>query len=168
MTCTTRLLATALVVLLSSAALAYFIKLPLRLLASILRRKSENKRQLILGKLSASSVQDAIIVGFFHPYCNAGGGGERVLWAAIRATQDKYPNVMCVVYTGDQDASEATIISQVEHRFDIKLDPERLNFMYLSTRHWVAASFWPQFTLLGQSLGPLVLAYDAFSLLCPD
>lgn len=21
-------------------------------------------------------------IGFFHPYCNAGGGGERVLWVA--------------------------------------------------------------------------------------
>jgi len=26
-------------------------------------------------------------VGFFHPYCNAGGGGERVLWCAIRSIQ---------------------------------------------------------------------------------
>ena len=30
-----------------------------------------------------------IIVGFFHPYCNAGGGGERVLWCAIRSIQKK-------------------------------------------------------------------------------
>lgn len=29
------------------------------------------------------------VVGFFHPYCNAGGGGERVLWCAIRAIQFK-------------------------------------------------------------------------------
>jgi len=28
-------------------------------------------------------------VGFFHPYCNAGGGGERVLWVAIRCLQIK-------------------------------------------------------------------------------
>ena len=30
------------------------------------------------------------VVGFFHPYCNAGGGGERVLWVAIRALQKRY------------------------------------------------------------------------------
>ncbi len=30
-----------------------------------------------------------VVVGFFHPYCNAGGGGERVLWVAIRAIQQK-------------------------------------------------------------------------------
>lgn len=47
---------------------------------------------------------------------NAGGGGERVLWAAIRATQKKHPNVVCVVYTGDQDVDKATILSRVEVR----------------------------------------------------
>ncbi|KAJ9650228.1 asparagine-linked glycosylation protein, partial [Neophaeococcomyces mojaviensis] len=43
------------------------------------------------------------IIGFFHPFCNAGGGGERVLWAAIEATQRKYPKAICAVYTGDHD-----------------------------------------------------------------
>lgn len=28
-------------------------------------------------------------VGIFHPYCNAGGGGERVLWCAVRALQNE-------------------------------------------------------------------------------
>jgi alpha-1,2-mannosyltransferase len=26
-------------------------------------------------------------VGIFHPYCNAGGGGEKVLWVALQALQ---------------------------------------------------------------------------------
>lgn len=30
------------------------------------------------------------VVGFFHPYCNSGGGGERVLWAAVSAIQTRY------------------------------------------------------------------------------
>ena len=34
-------------------------------------------------------LQGRITVAFFHPYCNAGGGGERVLWCAIRALQTK-------------------------------------------------------------------------------
>jgi alpha-1,2-mannosyltransferase len=34
--------------------------------------------------------QKGTVVGFFHPYCNAGGGGERVLWAAIQAIQKRY------------------------------------------------------------------------------
>lgn len=44
-------------------------------------RKSKGKR------LASSSQQ---CVGVFHPYCNAGGGGERVLWCAIRALQKKW------------------------------------------------------------------------------
>ncbi|TAQ83417.1 hypothetical protein B7494_g8259 [Chlorociboria aeruginascens] len=108
------------------------------------------------------------IVGFFHPFCNAGGGGERVLWAAIRATQRRWPNAKCVVYTGDHDVDKSTILARVENRFNIHLHPPTITFLYLTTRSWVLASTWPHFTLLGQSIGSIVLAYDAFSLLVPD
>lgn len=48
---------------------------------------------------------------------NAGGGGERVLWAAIRATQDRWPKAKCVVYTGDHDVTKDAILSRVKvHR----------------------------------------------------
>ncbi|KAL2265740.1 hypothetical protein VTJ83DRAFT_6840 [Remersonia thermophila] len=108
------------------------------------------------------------IVGFFHPFCNAGGGGERVLWAAIRATQERYPRATCVVYTGDHGVSKAAMLSRVASRFNIHLHPPSVHFLYLSTRHWVLASTWPRFTLAGQSLGSVVMAWDAFSLLVPD
>lgn len=45
---------------------------------------------------------------------NAGGGGERVLWAAIRATQKRWPNAKCVVYTGDHDVDKRAILARVE------------------------------------------------------
>lgn len=32
---------------------------------------------------------DKINVAFLHPYCNAGGGGEKVLWVAIQTLQEK-------------------------------------------------------------------------------
>lgn len=125
------------------------------------------------------------IVGFFHPFwygsprffvyvhadcpsSNAGGGGERVLWAAIRATQKRWPKATCVVYTGDHDVDKAAILKRVKTRFNIHLHPPTVHFLYLTTRHWVLASTWPRFTLMGQSLGSIVLAYDAFSLLVPD
>jgi alpha-1,2-mannosyltransferase len=55
-----------------------------------------------------------------------------------------------------------------QSRFNIELHPPTVTFLYLTTRSWVLASSWPYFTLLGQSLGSLVLAWDAFSLLPPD
>lgn len=108
------------------------------------------------------------IVGFFHPFCNAGGGGERVLWAAVRTTQKRWPKTKCVVYTGDHDANKDAILRRVQSRFNIHLHPPTITFLYLSKRHWVLASTWPHFTLLGQSLGSMILVWDAFSLLVPD
>lgn len=106
-------------------------------------------------------------VAFFHPYCNAGGGGERVLWHAIEAITQKYPSAKIQVYTGDTDASPKEILKKVDKRFGIKL-PEDVNFLYLHKRAWIEASKYPHFTLLGQSLGSIVLAFEALDLLVPD
>ena len=48
------------------------------------------------------------------------------------------------------------------------MHPPTITFLYLTTRDWVLASSWPHFTLLGQSLGSIFLAWDAFQLLVPD
>ncbi|KAF3896273.1 putative alpha-mannosyltransferase [Trichophyton interdigitale] len=108
------------------------------------------------------------IVGFFHPFCNAGGGGERVLWAAIAAVQKRWPKAICAVYTGDHDVDKATMLKNIERRFNIQLHPPTVVFLYLSMRRYVLSSTWPHFTLLGQSIGSLILAHDAFTLLVPD
>lgn len=109
----------------------------------------------------------------FEPFAsdvlsNAGGGGERVLWAAIEATQTHYPNAICAVYTGDHEITKDLLVASVKKRFDITLQPHSLHFVFLSRRHFVLATTYPYFTLLGQSLGSLVLAYEAFSMLVPD
>ncbi|RYP69454.1 hypothetical protein DL771_006106 [Monosporascus sp. 5C6A] len=150
-----------------------------------LRKKTEGRRAMInqltgtsekdsqLGKAAAGepdasdSEWDGII-GFFHPFCNAGGGGERVLWAAIRATQRRWPKAKIVVYTGDHNVSKEKMLDRVQNSFSINIHPSTVHFLYLSTRHWVLPSTWPHVTLLGQSLGSLVVGWEAFSLLVPD
>ena len=47
--------------------------------------------KLKAAKVKAGQDSDCVSVAFFHPYCNAGGGGERVLWCAVRAVQTRYP-----------------------------------------------------------------------------
>ncbi|KAG8622760.1 hypothetical protein KVT40_009271 [Elsinoe batatas] len=131
-----------------------------KLESSTVLPSSENGKQ--------ESAQWQGVIGFFHPFCNAGGGGERVLWAAIRATQSRCPKALCVVYTGDHDVDKRAMLQNVETRFNIRLHAPRVVFLYLSTRHYVLASTWPHFTLLGQSLGSIVLAWDAFNLMAPD
>lgn len=58
--------------------------------------------------------------------------------------------------------------SALQTRFNIHLHAPTVNFLYLATRHWVLATTWPHFTLAGQSLGSLIMAWDAFSLVVPD
>lgn len=47
---------------------------------------------------------------------NAGGGGERVLWAAITAIQHKDSDIISVVYSGDTDTTKEKIIEKVKVR----------------------------------------------------
>lgn len=55
-----------------------------------------------------------------------------------------------------------------QNRFNIRLHHPTVVLLYLSARNYVLSSSYPHLTLLGQSLGSLILAYDAFSLLVPD
>jgi alpha-1,2-mannosyltransferase len=106
-------------------------------------------------------------VAFFHPYCNAGGGGERVLWTAIRALQNEHSHLKFVVYTGDQDVSGEDILRRAKERFNITL-LRPIKFVYLTKRKWVEASPYPYFTLLGQSIGSIFLGWEALVKFNPD
>ncbi|KZP13933.1 glycosyltransferase family 4 protein [Athelia psychrophila] len=133
-----------------------------------LRASNVSRRANVLRSLGVSDIQQKRILGFFHPYCNAGGGGERVLWTAIAMIQRTEPDVINVVYSGDTDASKQAIIDKVKARFDIALDPATLHFIFLRSRHLVEDAAWPRFTLIGQSLGSMYLAWEAMSALIPD
>eukprot|EP00051_Salpingoeca_urceolata_P001715 m.43472 g.43472 ORF g.43472 m.43472 type:complete len:355 (-) comp11637_c0_seq1:110-1174(-) len=138
------------------------------LLAVVARRRAHaHAVSLQLAKLRATQ-PDLTVVGFFHPYCNAGGGGERVLWAAINALQERHPHVHCIVYTGDIDATEEAIVAQVKQRFGQVVDRKRTSFAFLQTREWVEAKYYPSFTMLRQSLGSLVLGWEALCSVQPD
>jgi alpha-1,2-mannosyltransferase len=167
--------------------------LSLRILGQHLQKKSQKRKRYVLASVKAeiqaqktpdkdwgkvdgygktgqkTSNEDWDgVVGFFHPFCAAGGGGERVLWAAILATQKRWPKATCVVYSGDHDVDRNAMIEKARSSFGISLNPATLHISYLSTRRFVLANTYPSFTLLGQSLGSLALAYDAFSLITPD
>nr|XP_002129496.1 GDP-Man:Man(3)GlcNAc(2)-PP-Dol alpha-1,2-mannosyltransferase-like [Ciona intestinalis] len=105
------------------------------------------------------------VIGFFHPYCNAGGGGERVLWCAVRAIQESHPGVKCVVYTGDITSTASQILNKASSTFGITLS-NSVDFVFLRRRRWVEATRYPILTLLGQSMGSVWLGVEAL-LACP-
>lgn len=109
-----------------------------------------------------------ILYGFFHPYCNAGGGGEKVLWKAVQSTLERNQGNIALIYTGDTDSTPQEILNNVGKRFDYELDKDRIVFIYLKKRRFVDSKMWPRFTLLGQALGSALLTAEALYKCPPD
>jgi len=107
-------------------------------------------------------------IGFFHPYCNAGGGGERVLWVALKFLLERYPTFRYIVYTGDVDVSAVRILQNAKARFNIDISIDSVEFVYLTRRPWIEAYKYPHFTLLGQSIGSIYLGFEALGKFVPD
>jgi len=138
-------------------------------------------RCCLLKKPSTKSTNTKII-GFFHPFANSGGGGERVLWCAIKALEEMHLNPTSshsfhvIVYTGDNDATPESILKRCKDRFGVEFDSTTsvdsnkmiIDFQYLQKRAWVRAEKYPRFTLLGQSLGSMLLGWEALRLALPD
>ena len=101
-----------------------------------------------------------LVVGFFHPYCDSGGGGERVLWKCIAALQHLSPSLHCLVYTGDS-TPDSEIIDRACKRFNLPAFARRVEFVRLVNRPLLEASRYPRFTMLFQSLASLRVAHAA-------
>ena len=114
------------------------------------------------------------MVGFFHPYCAGGGGGERVLWRAVhsisRLSKELDRPLHVLIYTGDIGTTPEDILSGVSRQFDISIDPTALpvSFVYLRTRGLLDASLYPVLTMLAQSAASVVLAAEALFRGTPD
>ncbi|EEF34070.1 GDP-Man:Man(3)GlcNAc(2)-PP-Dol alpha-1,2-mannosyltransferase [Ricinus communis] len=111
--------------------------------------------QIINGRLNRKQA-----VGFFHPFTNDGGGGERVLWCAVKAIQEESPHLDCVIYTGDHDASPQSLASRATDRFGVNLLYPPM-VVHLYKRKWVEETSYPRFTVIGQSFGSIYLAWEA-------
>ena len=79
------------------------------------------------------------IIGFLHPFCNDGGGGERVLWVGVRDIIARYgDNLRIVVYTGDA-VNDADIRAHTQSRFGVSI-PSEVVFVRLALRGLRAAA----------------------------
>jgi alpha-1,2-mannosyltransferase len=101
-----------------------------------------------------------LVVGFFHPYCNSGGGGERVLWQAVQAVQALSHEIHILIYTGDSEAGE-DILHKAQVRFHLPPFQRPVEFVRLTRRSLVEADKYPRFTMIGQSWGSVLLALEA-------
>lgn len=65
------------------------------------------------------------------------------------------------------NSEPSKILDKAKSAFNISL-PQPVEFIYLNKRSWVEASRYPHFTLIGQSLGSLVLGLEALWKFVPD
>lgn len=67
----------------------------------------------------------ATVVGFFHPFCASGGGGERVLWKMLHTLTEQHAagllNCHVVVYAAEGDEDWAAVLAGASRRFGIDL-----------------------------------------------
>lgn len=134
-----------------SASVIAFAVFVVRLIVQVFCRNNARKR----------------VIGIFHPYCNAGGGGERVLWCIVKYLQEKWPQYEVVIYTGDTDVTSEQIMIKMRNNFkiDIKRSP---TFVFLTTRPVLEARHYPLFTLAAQSVASIVVGFEALFKCVPD
>ncbi|EPQ29320.1 uncharacterized protein PFL1_03075 [Pseudozyma flocculosa PF-1] len=140
------------------------------------KRINPSRRRKLLAELGIDEKKEMAegrprrtILGLFHPYCNAGGGGERVLFEAMAYHQREDPDLVMAVYTGDfPTASKAEILSKAKQRFGIDVGERNVVMVPLRNRHLVEDGYWRRLTLLGQSYGSVVMAFEAMGSLIPD
>eukprot|EP00189_Rhodosorus_marinus_P003077 CAMPEP_0113961916 /NCGR_PEP_ID=MMETSP0011_2-20120614/5604_1 /TAXON_ID=101924 /ORGANISM="Rhodosorus marinus" /LENGTH=443 /DNA_ID=CAMNT_0000973669 /DNA_START=572 /DNA_END=1903 /DNA_ORIENTATION=- /assembly_acc=CAM_ASM_000156 len=97
-------------------------------------------------------------VGFLHPSCGEGGGGERVLWRAVAALIAERENVEVVVFGGYGDPDDVKLKVQNQFGFDVD---RRVRIVQLRTGFWTKPSYFPVCTLLLQSLAGIIVTLEA-------
>ncbi|KAJ3319066.1 asparagine-linked glycosylation protein [Blyttiomyces sp. JEL0837] len=118
-------------------------------------------------QLGLSSAKGPVI-GFFHPFCDGGGGGERVLWTAIEGIQKESADAVCVIYAWDKVGSNEKVFAKVKTQFNIAFSEDRVKFLKLKSWQWLEAKRYKRLTLIGQSLGAVLTVWEALQLLIPD
>lgn len=113
-----------------------------------------------------------LIYGFLHPKADAGGGGERVLWAAVKQLLTDDKRAVAAIYVGAKEGlTQASILQNAAERFNIRFAAQEANRVVVIalTQAWlVDPNTFLLLTLISQAFGMAVLGYEAIANLMPD
>ena len=108
------------------------------------------------------------IIGFYHPFTNACGGGEKVLFLALKAITElaRSTNSKVIVYTVEnEDAHE--IVAKAAKRFNFKLDLE-FQLVRLTKRYFLDQHSVVKLSLVNQAIGNIISVIEAITICPPD
>lgn len=109
---------------------------------------------------------------------NAGGGGERVLWMAVKTLALLHAKLIkssqrplhVLIYSGDIGVDPKEILQRAEDHFGVQLRDISMpvTFVFVRGREWLEAARYPVLTMVGQSLGSLLLGLVCLLAFPPD
>ena len=105
-------------------------------------------------------------VAFFHPFAEGGGGGERVLWAAIQALQRESPDSELTIYCGEGWTPESLSIDAAR-RFNLTVAPT-FRTVPLQSRDALRPERYPRLTMVLQALGSIRVAIEGLKQHVPE
>lgn len=112
------------------------------------------------------------VLAFFHPYCDSGGGGERVLWMMIDAIlreKTSNSNVLIAIYSGETDKTDEQILRNVEDKFRISIKPTaNIIFVKIRSRTLLESKWYPVLTMLGQTAASILVGCECLVRFPPD
>lgn len=109
--------------------------------------------------------KEKLVIGFFHPFCHSGGGGERVLWCFIHVLlhqMNTKQKLKLIIYTSDVATSSIQeILQRVKSRFNLDISTVEVSFHPLKHTHLLLPRTYPRCTLFLQSLGSMIVGFQA-------
>ena len=128
---------------------------------------------IALKKFGRGEKVNVRILGIFHPHCDSGGGGERVLWVMIHALlkEDLFKeSLKIVIYAAKGDKHKKQMLSAVKDSFglDVTEQSERITFVPISSTALLEAKWYPVATMLFQSLASILVGLECLIRCAPD
>eukprot|EP01035_Chromulina_nebulosa_P020025 gene20025-26001_t len=113
------------------------------------------------------------LIAFFHPFCNSGGGGERVLWKMIEClllNKDLNLRYDITIYSGELSTSKYDILANVKCKFNIDLEAyhDNINICTIKSRFLLQSKWYPIATLICQSIASTIVGMECLLRFSPD
>ncbi|KAL4458357.1 hypothetical protein ABPG75_013222 [Micractinium tetrahymenae] len=105
-------------------------------------------------------------VAFFHPFADGGGGGERVLWAAVQALQQMRPDVKVAIYCGG-GATPEELCKHVAERFNLQVAPT-FRVVPVQSCDRLLPGRYRRFTMAAQAAASVGVAWQGLRQLLPE